>query len=187
MRVLLQLPQLLGSIVNMGSDVLTLAVRSTATELVPGKAQSDLQLARVALAGVLDAELQRRLQEQRLADRERHYHKEIWTKDPHGGPHRKVPPLRPQRPQPLSLSGLQGFSGCSSTALLRSSLAFLPAGLPINLSTGAQYNTAAGYDPLLELPDGQKRKPALGYERPLIGATTNFVGNHMTQAPPAPL
>jgi len=54
------------------------------------------------------------------------------------------------------------------------------------LSTGAQYNTAAGYDQLLELPDGQKRKPALGYERPLIGATTNFVGNHMTQARPAP-
>lgn len=44
-----------------------------------------------------------------------------------------------------------------------------------------QYNINAGYDPLLETPDGRKRKPAVGYERPLIGATTNFVGNHMTQ------
>ena len=45
----------------------------------------------------------------------------------------------------------------------------------------AQYNVNAGYDPLLETPDGRKRKPAVDYERPLIGATTNFVGNHMTQ------
>jgi len=106
--------------------VLTLAVRSTATELVPGKAQSDLQLARVAPAGARDADLQRRLQEQRLADRERHYHKDIWTKDPHGGPHRKVPPLRPWSPQPRGLNWLLGSSGCLSTALLRFSL-------PVNL------------------------------------------------------
>jgi hypothetical protein len=107
----------------MGSNVLTLAVRSTATELVPGKAQSDLQLARVALAGARDADLQRRLQEQRLADRERHYHKEVWTKDPHGGPHRKVPPLRPRCPQPHILTGCWILSGCLSTARLRLSLA----------------------------------------------------------------
>ncbi|KAK9833532.1 hypothetical protein WJX81_002467 [Elliptochloris bilobata] len=44
-----------------------------------------------------------------------------------------------------------------------------------------QYNNTAGYDPLLETPDGRKLKPLVGYERPLIGATTNFVGNHMTQ------
>ena len=49
------------------------------------------------------------------------------------------------------------------------------------MKAAVQYIINAGYDPLLETPDGRKRKPAAGYERPLIGATTNFVGNHMTQ------
>lgn len=72
---------------------------------------------------------------------------------------------------------------------LRHSVASCPVNTPSQLHawSAAQYNNTAGYDPLLELPDGQKRKPAVGYERPLIGATTNFVGNHMTQVQRAAL
>ena len=30
------------------------------------------------------------LHQQRLIEREEHHHKQLWTKDPHGGPYRKV-------------------------------------------------------------------------------------------------
>ena len=30
------------------------------------------------------------LRRQRLLDRDRYYHKQLWTKDAHGGPYRKV-------------------------------------------------------------------------------------------------
>ncbi|KAK9829923.1 hypothetical protein WJX72_008670 [[Myrmecia] bisecta] len=72
------------------------------------------------------------LMESRRADRERHYHRTIWTKDAHGGPYRKS-------------------------------------------------NAMTGYDPLLQLPDGQSKSVVCGYERAESGPTTNFVGNHMTQ------
>ena len=31
-----------------------------------------------------------RLYQQRLTEREQHHHKQLWTKDSHGGPYRKV-------------------------------------------------------------------------------------------------
>lgn len=30
------------------------------------------------------------LRQQRLVDRDKHHHKQLWTKDPHGGQYRKV-------------------------------------------------------------------------------------------------
>lgn len=52
------------------------------------------------------------------------------------------------------------------------------------MPSATQCDTKVGYDPLTELPDGQKKLVALGYERPQRGPTTNFVGNHMTQVQP---
>ncbi|KAL6780147.1 hypothetical protein ACKKBF_B14255 [Auxenochlorella protothecoides x Auxenochlorella symbiontica] len=77
---------------------------------------------------VKDAQLDRLREE-----REVHRHRQIWTKDAHGGPYKKV-------------------------------------------------NDGKGYDPLLQTPDGKDKEWALGYERVKVGPTTNFVGNHMTQA-----
>ena len=31
-----------------------------------------------------------KLHQQRLVERDRHHHKQLWTKDSHGGPYRKV-------------------------------------------------------------------------------------------------
>lgn len=31
-----------------------------------------------------------KLHQQRLVEREKHHHKQLWTKDSHGGPYRKV-------------------------------------------------------------------------------------------------
>ncbi|BDA44455.1 hypothetical protein COCOBI_05-6390 [Coccomyxa sp. Obi] len=81
---------------------------------------------------VQDLALREELMKKRRKDQERHYSKQIWTKQPHGGPYVKC-------------------------------------------------DTKSGYDPLIELPNGNKRAVALGYERPQRGPTTNFVGNHMTQ------
>jgi len=44
-----------------------------------------------------------------------------------------------------------------------------------------QVGCREGYDALLERPDGSLKDVQPGYERPLTGPTTNFVGNHMTQ------
>ena len=44
-----------------------------------------------------------------------------------------------------------------------------------------QVGCREGYDALLESPDGSLKEVQPGYERPLTGPTTNFVGNHMTQ------
>ena len=86
--------------------------------------------------------------EEKRRDMEEHYHKNIWTKDPHGGRYRR--------------------------------------------STGP--DARRGYDALEEMKDGSKVEPELGYEKPQIGPTSNFVGNHMTQVrqrtqipPPHPL
>ena len=42
-------------------------------------------------------------------------------------------------------------------------------------------HSAKGYDALEQARDGTPKARPLGYERPLSGPTTNFVGNHMTQ------
>ena len=47
------------------------------------------------------------------------------------------------------------------------------------ISTGPGSRT--GYDALEQNPDGTALTVAPGYEKPDSGATTNFVGNHMTQ------
>ena len=73
--------------------------------------------------------------DEKRRDMEAHYHKNIWTKDPHGGRYRR--------------------------------------------STGP--DARSGYDALEETKDGSKVEPELGYEKPQIGPTSNFVGNHMTQ------
>ena len=71
-----------------------LALRSTNTDLASlTDAAKDLQLARAGDRGpgsALEVAQQQALQERRCADRERHFHSEVWTKDPHGGRHRKV-------------------------------------------------------------------------------------------------
>ncbi len=82
----------------MNTEQLALALRSTNTDLLPtvGDDAKQLQLARAGDGGpvsALEVKRQQLLQEQRAADRERHHHKEIWTKDPHGGPYRKVLPV----------------------------------------------------------------------------------------------
>ena len=69
------------------------------------------------------------------ADKDAHYHENIWTKDPHGGRYR--------------------------------------------VSTGPA--ARKGYDALEETPDGAKVSAEVGYEKPQVGPTSNFVGNHMTQ------
>merc|ERR1712078_851541 len=73
--------------------------------------------------------------DEKRRDMEAHYHKNIWTKDPHGGRYRR--------------------------------------------STGP--DARSGYDALEETKYGSKVEPELGYEKPQIGPTSNFVGNHMTQ------
>jgi hypothetical protein len=45
----------------------------------------------------------------------------------------------------------------------------------------SQANCTTGYDALLQHPDGHDKEVVPGYERPQMGPTTNFVGNHMTQ------
>jgi hypothetical protein len=44
-----------------------------------------------------------------------------------------------------------------------------------------QADCTTGYDALLQHPDGRDKEVVPGYERPQMGPTTNFVGNHMTQ------
>ena len=48
-----------------------------------------------------------------------------------------------------------------------------------SISTGP--GARGGYDALEEHPDGTALVIEPGYEKPPTGATTNFVGNHMTQ------
>lgn len=45
----------------------------------------------------------------------------------------------------------------------------------------SQAGGTTGYDALLHEPDGRDKAVEPGYERPQVGPTTNFVGNHMTQ------
>lgn len=45
----------------------------------------------------------------------------------------------------------------------------------------SQADCTTGYDALLQHPDGRDKEVVPGYERPHMGPTTNFVGNHMTQ------
>ena len=47
------------------------------------------------------------------------------------------------------------------------------------ISTGP--GASLGYDALEQKPDGTNKEVDAGYEKPDTGATTNFVGNHMTQ------
>lgn len=91
-------------------------------------AVKDLQLARADDRGpssALEVAQQQALQEGRRADRERHFHGEVWTKDPHGGRHRKVCYWRfPQgdpatlRRCPKCLSCLTGLYPCFAYAKL---------------------------------------------------------------------
>ena len=71
-----------------------LVVRSTELDLASlTSAAKDLRLARAGDRGpgsALEVAQQQALQERRRGDRERHFHGEVWTKDPHGGRHRKV-------------------------------------------------------------------------------------------------
>lgn len=41
-------------------------------------------------AGRSSVALRESLQAERRADQQRHHHRQIWTKDPHGGPYKKV-------------------------------------------------------------------------------------------------
>ena len=59
--------------------------RDAHSVLVQVKASRDWQMTAAETAVQQDA-----LMEKRRADRTAHQHKQIWTKDPHGGPYRKV-------------------------------------------------------------------------------------------------
>ena len=82
----------------MDATSTALVVRSTALDLAGlTSAAQDLQLARAGDRGpgsALEVAQQQALQERRRGDREHHFHGEVWTKDPHGGRHRKVRPWR---------------------------------------------------------------------------------------------
>ena len=54
-----------------------------------------------------------------------------------------------------------------------------PHGGAYKISSGP--GASGGYDALAQRPDGTVIAVEPGYERPAIGPTTNFVGNHMTQ------
>lgn len=54
-----------------------------------------------------------------------------------------------------------------------------PHGGKYKISTGP--GSRSGYDALEQRPDGSIIPVEPGYEKPATGATTNFVGNHMTQ------
>jgi hypothetical protein len=69
------------------------------------------------------------------SDREAHKHKQIWTKDAHGGPYRKV-----------------GAALCRSNFIAHLSSTPLKPHVVI-----LQANEHKGYDPLIEHPDGTKR------------------------------
>ena len=103
-----------------------------------------------------DVLVREQLMAERRKDQERHYHKQIWTKKPHGGPYVKVRLLMIQ--------------SCSTRQWTQ------------QMNAGCQQcDVKGGYDALIDGPDGQKLSTGLGYERPQRGPTTNFVGNHMTQ------
>ena len=55
----------------------------------------------------------------------------------------------------------------------------IPHGGAYKISSGP--GASGGYDALAQRPDGTVIAVEPGYERPAIGPTTNFVGNHMTQ------
>ena len=78
----------------MDATSTALVVRSTDLDLASlTSVAKDLQLARAGDRGpgsALEVAQQQALQERRRGDRERHFHGEVWTKDPHGGRHRKV-------------------------------------------------------------------------------------------------
>lgn len=92
--------------------------------------------------------VQRRLGRLRQ-DREAHSRKQIWTKDPHGGPYRKAstaapPPCR-LLPPPVAAAIAALIDRADSQPTL------LPCRHPL------QVNINQGYDPLIQLPDGKDR------------------------------
>lgn len=130
---------------------------------------------------VLDIASREEVLKERRKDQDRHHHKQIWTKQPHGGPYTKV--------QNLNWELLLGYDVLCLYALLCREI-FGAVGDLFNkiavveraIVPGiAQCDARGGYDPLLELPNGRRRVIEPGYERPQRGPTTNFVGNHMTQ------
>ena len=63
---------------GQGSELSLIEHHKPGRELVP----LDAERSSVALRESLQAE--------RRADQQRHHHRQIWTKDPHGGPYKKV-------------------------------------------------------------------------------------------------
>jgi hypothetical protein len=90
--------------------------------------------------------------------REVHRHSTIWTKDPHGGPYKKVRLIY------FLLSSI--VTDCSVSVIC----------IPNMQATGGN-----GIDPFKENLDGSVKTVELGYEVAEVGPTSNFVGNHMTQ------
>lgn len=53
-------------------------------------AQGSSHLGRICVLGKWNIDVQDALLQKRRTDAEEHHHKQIWTKDPYGGPYEKV-------------------------------------------------------------------------------------------------
>ncbi|KAG2446762.1 hypothetical protein HYH02_008323 [Chlamydomonas schloesseri] len=93
----------------------------------------------------------------RRADAERFHFKQLWTKDPHGGPYRKVVPGSSSS---SSSSGGIVSSGAGSSTRHKQ--------LAVAGASGGGYRGGGGSGP--------------GYEAVRVGPTTNFVGDAMCTA-----
>ncbi len=98
-----------------------------------------------------------KLRQQRLLDRDKHHHKQLWTKDPHDGQHRKV------------------WQSCCTHDV--SSTAITQPGIQVNK---IHLETETLSDIYLQVAPARKTEAILtiepGYEKPKSGPTTNFVG-----------
>ncbi len=106
-----------------------------------------------------------KLRQQRLLDRDKHHHKQLWTKDPHGGQYRKV----------WQFCCIHDVSSKTTCDITQPGI----QGNKIHLETET---LSAAY---LQVAPAKKTEVTLqtiepGYEKPKSGPTTNFVGKQNT-------
>ena len=102
-----------------------------------------------------------KLRQQRLLDRDKHHHKQLWTKDPHGGQYRKV-----------------WQSYCILDVSKKTTCAVTQPGIQVNKNN---FETEILSRVYLQVAPARKTAVTLqttepGYEKPKSGPTTNFVG-----------
>jgi hypothetical protein len=102
-----------------------------------------------------------KLRQQRLLDRDKHHHKQLWTKDPHGGQYRKV-----------------WQSYCILDVSSKTTCAVTQPGIQVDKY---HLETETLSDNYLQVAPARKTEVTLqtiepGHEKPKSGPTTNFVG-----------